>query len=186
MSYRADKLQAQNCVKFDFEVKFDLEDQCQLPLNQDVLHIWSKFGYPSLNGSRVVARTSSWLTHRRTHSQTHTHTQTQATIPEGQKWPRATKKLVQPVPKISSKRHFRFRDFGEICVTGSIESCQNDTIMSPHKQPPPPPPPPPPPHTHTHTHTHNPNPQPTHTTYTLPTKRIPRSYPFSRKRGLFF
>ena len=56
-------------------------------LNQGLLHLWSKFGDPSLNGSRVIARTSKWLTHRQTDR--HTHTQTQATtIPEGQNWPR--------------------------------------------------------------------------------------------------
>ena len=64
-------------------------------LNQGLLHLWSKFGYPSLNGSQVIARTSKWLTHRLTHSymDTHTHTQTQVmTIPEGQNWPRVKKK----------------------------------------------------------------------------------------------
>ena len=80
--------QAQNGVNFDFEVKFDLEGQGQSPpktigILTSLLHLWSKFGHPSLNGSRVIARTSKWLTHR------HTHTQTQAmTIPEGQNWPR--------------------------------------------------------------------------------------------------
>ena len=59
-------------------------------LNQGLLHLWSKFGDPSLNGSRVIARTSKWLTHIQT--DTHTHTQTQATtIPEGQNWPRVIK-----------------------------------------------------------------------------------------------
>ena len=76
--------QAQNEVNFDFEVKIDLEGQGQLPpppkkkkkkknnrdLNQDLLHLWSKFGDPSLNGSQVIARTSKWLTH--THTDTHT------------------------------------------------------------------------------------------------------------------
>ena len=39
-----------------FQVKFDLEGQGQLPpqnnrhLNQCILHLWSKFGGPSLNG----------------------------------------------------------------------------------------------------------------------------------------
>ena len=31
MSYQADKLQAQNLVKSDFEDEFDLEDQCRSP-----------------------------------------------------------------------------------------------------------------------------------------------------------
>ena len=39
-------------------------------LYQGLLHLWSKFGDPSLNGWRVIARTSSWLTHRRTDTQT--------------------------------------------------------------------------------------------------------------------
>ena len=39
-------------------------------LNQGLLHLWSKFGDPSWNGSWVIARTSSWLTHGRTHTQT--------------------------------------------------------------------------------------------------------------------
>ena len=40
-------------------------------LNQGLLHLWSKFGDPSLNGSWVIARTNSWLTD--THTYTHTH-----------------------------------------------------------------------------------------------------------------
>ena len=70
--------QAQNGVNFDFKVKFDLEDQGQLPpkknrnLNQGLLHLWSKFNDPSLNGSRVIVPTSKWLIH------THTDTQTDA------------------------------------------------------------------------------------------------------------
>ena len=35
-------------------------------LNWGVLHLWFKFGDPSLNGSQVIARTSKWLTHGRT------------------------------------------------------------------------------------------------------------------------
>ena len=77
MSYGPDKLKIGWILT---EVKFDLEGQGQLPplnnrdLNQGVLHLWSKFGDPSLNGSRVIARTSKWLTHRQTDRQTHTHT----------------------------------------------------------------------------------------------------------------
>ena len=51
-------------------------------LNQGLLHHWSKFGDPSLNGWWVIARTNSWLTDTRTH----THMQA-TTIPEGQNWP---------------------------------------------------------------------------------------------------
>ena len=56
--------QAQNGVNFDFEVKFDLEGQGQSPpknnrdLNQGLLHLWSKFSDPSLNGWWVIARTN--------------------------------------------------------------------------------------------------------------------------------
>ena len=58
-------------------------------LNQGLLHLWPKFGDPSWNGWCVIARTSSWLTHGRTH----THRQTQATtIPEGQNWSWVIKK----------------------------------------------------------------------------------------------
>ena len=42
--------------------------------NQGVLHLWSKFGDPSLNGWWVIVRTSLWLIH--TH--THTHRPTDA------------------------------------------------------------------------------------------------------------
>ena len=54
-------------------------------LNQGLLHLWSKFGDPSLNGWWVIAQTSWGLTH--THGHTHRQTQT-TTIPEGQNWPR--------------------------------------------------------------------------------------------------
>ena len=81
--------QAQNGVNSDFEVEFDLE-------GQGLLHLWSKFGDPSGNGSRVITRTSKWLTHR----QTDTHTRTQATtVPKGQNWPRV--KSMNPDPKSS-------------------------------------------------------------------------------------
>ena len=35
-------------------------------LNQGLLYLWSKLSDPSLNRSRVIARTSKWLTHRQT------------------------------------------------------------------------------------------------------------------------
>ena len=85
--------QAQNWVTFDFGVKFDLEGQRSITpqnnrdLNQGLLHLWSKFGDPRLNGWWVIARTSWGLTH----AHGHTHRQTQATtIPDGQNWPRVT------------------------------------------------------------------------------------------------
>ena len=39
-------------------------------LNQGLLHIWSKFGDPSLNGWWVIAWTSKWLQHTRTDGHT--------------------------------------------------------------------------------------------------------------------
>ena len=49
-----------------FWIRFDLEGQGQSPLlpnnrelNQCVLHLWSEFAGPSLNGWRVTVRTSS-------------------------------------------------------------------------------------------------------------------------------
>ena len=56
-------------------------------LNQGLLHLWCKFGDPSLNGCWVIARTSKWLPHGRTDGRTHRQTQA-TTIPEGQNWPR--------------------------------------------------------------------------------------------------
>ena len=51
--------QAQNGVNLDFQVKFDLEGlQNNRGLKQGLLHLWSKFSDASLNGSRVIARTS--------------------------------------------------------------------------------------------------------------------------------
>ena len=84
--------QAQNGRNFDLQVKFDLEGQDRLPqnnrdLNQVILHLWSKFGDPSLNGAWVIAWTSKWLTHRRMDGRTETQTQA-PTIPKGQNWTR--------------------------------------------------------------------------------------------------
>ena len=81
--------QVQNGVNFDFESKFDLEGKGQSPLK--IIGILTKvfytcvqnFGNPSLNGSRVIARTGMWVTHRLTDPQTQA-----TTIPEGRNWPR--------------------------------------------------------------------------------------------------
>ena len=68
--------------KFNLTLKIKVDHPHRDP-NQGVLHLWSKFGDPSLNGRWVIMRTSSWLIH------THTDPQAQAmTIPEGQNWPR--------------------------------------------------------------------------------------------------
>ena len=75
-AWKGDELshgQAQNGVNFDFEGKFDLWRQKSITpqnnrdLNQCLLHPCFKFGDPSLKRSRVIARTSKWLTHRLTH-----------------------------------------------------------------------------------------------------------------------
>ena len=66
--------QAQNMVNFDFEVEIDLEGHGQSKyFNQWLLHIWSKFGDPSLMGCWVIARKSSWLMHH--HPDTRTQQQ---------------------------------------------------------------------------------------------------------------
>ena len=85
--------QTQNGVTFDFEVKFDLEGQGHPPPPPPppppkkkkkkkkktigvlgILHLWSKFGDPSLNGWWVIARTIKWLPHIRTDGRMDTQT----------------------------------------------------------------------------------------------------------------
>ena len=56
------------------KVKIDCPQNNRDHLNQGVLHLWSKFGDPSLNVFRVIARTSKWLTHKHTHGHTDTPT----------------------------------------------------------------------------------------------------------------
>ena len=66
--------QAQNRVKFYYKLKFDLEGQGQsFPKTIKILtkvHLWSKFSDSGLNGSQVIVRTSSGLTHGSTNTQT--------------------------------------------------------------------------------------------------------------------
>ena len=77
---------AQNEVNSDFEVKFDLEGQGQLPPKTigTLTKVFCIFGpnlaIPAWTGPKLSrGQASDW----------HTHTQTQAmTIPEGQNWPR--------------------------------------------------------------------------------------------------
>ena len=42
-------------------------------INLGVLHLWSKFNYPSLKVQWVIVRTSSWLTHTHKHTNIQTH-----------------------------------------------------------------------------------------------------------------
>ena len=78
--------QAQNGVNLDLSYIWPWRSRSTAPqnnkdLNQGLLHLWAKFGDPSLNGWWVIVRTSSWLMHRQT------HTQTQATTKLGsQNW----------------------------------------------------------------------------------------------------
>ena len=84
MSYGADKLKMG--LILPFKLNLTLKVNINTPpsphsplnkrdLNQGLLHLWSKIGDPSLNGSQVIARTSKWLIH--THGQTDRHRQPQ-------------------------------------------------------------------------------------------------------------
>ena len=124
--------QAQNGVNSDFQVKFDLEGQGQLPPKtiETLTKVFCIFG-PNLvkfglNGSRVIAWTSKWLTHRLTHRLTHPRTQT-TTIPEGQNWP-WVKTCSNPITRIQimasyqlwKKSHYQNAALGNsiiFCVT---------------------------------------------------------------------
>ena len=64
-----------------------INTQSNRDLNPGVLDIWSEVGHPSLNGSQVITRTSSWLIHTARHSRTHRQKQAMA-IPEDQNMPR--------------------------------------------------------------------------------------------------
>ena len=44
-----------------------ITSQNKRDLNQGLLHLWSTFGNPSLNGSQVITQRSIWLTDRHTH-----------------------------------------------------------------------------------------------------------------------
>ena len=71
-------------LKLNFTLKVKVNHpQKHEDLDQGLLHIWSKFGDPSLNGWWVIMRTSPWLMHGQTHRQTQA-----TTIPKGQNWPR--------------------------------------------------------------------------------------------------
>ena len=103
--------QAQNGVKFDFEVKFNLEGQGQSP--SKTMGILTKVFYIYGPNLVILAETSDELSRgqaRDWHTDGHTHRQTQATtIPEGQYWPR-----VKMVPNRHCKRQLEARHFS-IC-----------------------------------------------------------------------
>ena len=69
--------QTQKGVNLEFYVEFDLEVQGRFASQNNKVLNQGLFRDPSLNGWWVIVRTSSWLTHRRTHGQAD--------------WPRVTK-----------------------------------------------------------------------------------------------
>ena len=79
LTYRPDKLTSPKWGKFGLSSSIwpwrslSITPQNNRDLNQGLLHLWSKFGDPSLNGWWIIARTSSWLTDPQTHTHTHTH-----------------------------------------------------------------------------------------------------------------
>ena len=109
-TYGADKLTSSKWGKFwllTLKVKVN-HPQNYRDLNQGLLHLWSKFGDPSLNESQVIAQRSKWLTHG--------HTQTQAmTIPKDQNWPRV---------KMGNKV-FRLEFSHDICLFLCIAICHH-------------------------------------------------------------
>ena len=88
MSYCVDKLKMGwiLTLKLNLTLKVKVNHpQNNKDLNQGLLHLWSKFGDPSLNGCWVIAQTNlvtDGLTDRRTQA---------TTIPVGQYWPRVMK-----------------------------------------------------------------------------------------------
>ena len=107
--------QAQNEVKFDFQVKFELEGQGRsLPKIIGILTKVFCVSHPNLvilawtADELSCGQASDWYTH--THTDTRTDTQTQAmTIPEGQNWPRV--KMTQ-MTMLNYVCHF--------CLAGSL------------------------------------------------------------------
>ena len=91
--------QAQKEVKFDFQVKFDLEGQDRS--STKTIGTLTKIFCTFLLNLVILAWTSGELSCGQTRDwYTHTDTQTQATtIPEGQNWPRV--KIVLSKPLIS-------------------------------------------------------------------------------------
>ena len=83
--------QAQNCVTFDFQVKFDLEGQGQSTPN--TIGILTKLFCMSGSNLVILAETSDKLSRGQARDW-RPHGQTQATtIPEGQNWPRVKTSL---------------------------------------------------------------------------------------------
>ena len=141
-------------------------------LNQGLLHLWSKFGDPSLNRSRVIARTRKWLTHRRTDRHTHTKEISEwqiGTRPSAFSYKETNFKMLsakrKPFCLASHPPQLYFRSVNHINYNNTVshpnwQSCCHkagtvqQSITSPWNSCPGtrkcPPPPPHPPQTHTH------------------------------------
>ena len=82
LAWTADELwceQSQNEVKFEFQVKFDLEGHGQSSPKtiETQTKLFCMCGDPSLNGRWVIVQTSLWLTHTHTDTQTNRHSRWQ-------------------------------------------------------------------------------------------------------------
>ena len=114
LTYRADKLTSSKWGKFWVLSSiwpwrsWSITPQNNRDLNQGILHIWSKFGDPSLNGYRADKLKIDGHMNVHTDRQTHTHTQA-TTIPEGQNWPRVKtiKKLFSIISNVQTHYYFK-------------------------------------------------------------------------------
>ena len=73
------------------------------PLNLGLLHLWSKFGDPSLNGWWVIEWTSSWLTHTQTDGRTHRQTDAGNNNTRRTKLASGKNLALKPVVKVTGK-----------------------------------------------------------------------------------
>ena len=112
--------QAQNGVNFELKLNLTLKVKVNHPqnnrhLNQGLLHLWSKFGDPSL-GVELSRGQTWWRTDGRTQA---------TTIPGGQYWPRV--KMASGMTKMqksvigsvcaylmSCKAHYQYHEFGTL------------------------------------------------------------------------
>ena len=96
--------QAQNCVNFDFQVKFDLEGQVQS--TPKTIGILTKLFCMSGSNLVILAGTSDKLSRGQARDW-RPHGQTQATtIPEGQNWPRVKTMLFQKINNLIIHKRF--------------------------------------------------------------------------------
>ena len=113
--------QAQNCVNFDFQVKFDLEGHGQS--TPKTIGILTKLFCMSGSNLVILAGTSDKLSRGQARDW-RPHGQTQATtIPEGQNWPR-----VKKAEKILPQNYRPISLTSIICKT--MESIIHDAIIN--------------------------------------------------------